>query len=151
MKRSREQQAECACFVRAYCLVYSSTLKVCATCYFGTSVDWQRTTRRYMPEDRSIHHLPSPHTLLSQGIAGFWTLSIVRYNKTNREHNFSETESVSFLRWEWRHLLCWVLRKDLTTITEPNLALYNGSNRLVVPPRPTWGRKQIQFPKRCVL
>jgi hypothetical protein len=36
----------------------------------------------------------------------FWTLPIVQYSK---EHNISETGSVSVLSWRgWRHLFCWV-------------------------------------------
>jgi hypothetical protein len=36
------------------CLAYSSTLKMDATCSFGTSVDFQRTTRCCMPQDRAL-------------------------------------------------------------------------------------------------
>jgi hypothetical protein len=36
------------------CLAYSSTLKIQATCYSETSVDFQRTTRRYIPNDRTL-------------------------------------------------------------------------------------------------
>jgi hypothetical protein len=35
------------------CLTYSSTLKMVETCSSETSVDFQRTTRRYIPKDRS--------------------------------------------------------------------------------------------------
>jgi hypothetical protein len=34
------------------CLTYSSTLKMEEICFSETSVDFQRTTRRYIPEDR---------------------------------------------------------------------------------------------------
>jgi hypothetical protein len=34
------------------CLAYSSTLEMKATCSSETSVNFQRTTRRYIPEDR---------------------------------------------------------------------------------------------------
>jgi hypothetical protein len=34
---------------------YSSALKMEAACSSGTSVDFQQTTRRYIPED-SMHH-----------------------------------------------------------------------------------------------
>jgi hypothetical protein len=43
------------------CLAYSSTLKMKATWSSETSVDFQRTTRRYIPEDRTlqeVHLLP---------------------------------------------------------------------------------------------
>jgi hypothetical protein len=33
------------------CSAYSSTMKMEAICSFETSVDFQRTTRRYIPED----------------------------------------------------------------------------------------------------
>jgi hypothetical protein len=35
---------------------YSSTLKMEAICYSEMSVDFQRTTRRYIPEDRTIYN-----------------------------------------------------------------------------------------------
>jgi hypothetical protein len=38
------------------CLVYSSTLKMEATCSSETSVDLQWTTRRYIPEDRTLYN-----------------------------------------------------------------------------------------------
>jgi hypothetical protein len=38
------------CFMLVSCLAYSSTLKVEAVYSFETSVHFQRTTRRYMPE-----------------------------------------------------------------------------------------------------
>jgi hypothetical protein len=37
------------------CLAYSSTLKMEAKCFSETLVDFQRTTRRYIPEDSSLH------------------------------------------------------------------------------------------------
>jgi hypothetical protein len=36
----------------AFCLAYSSTLKMEVTSSFETSVNFQRTTRRYIPEAR---------------------------------------------------------------------------------------------------
>jgi hypothetical protein len=42
------------CFHVGFLLCYSSTLKMVATCSPGTSVDFQRSTRRYIPEDRTI-------------------------------------------------------------------------------------------------
>jgi hypothetical protein len=36
-------------------LAYSSTLKMKATSSSETSVDFQRTTRRHFPEDRTLH------------------------------------------------------------------------------------------------
>jgi hypothetical protein len=34
-----------------YCLVYSSILKMEVTCSYEKSVDFQRPTKRYIPED----------------------------------------------------------------------------------------------------
>jgi hypothetical protein len=44
------------CFMLVSCLAYSSTLKMEARCFSETSVDFQRTTRRYIPEDRTLHN-----------------------------------------------------------------------------------------------
>jgi hypothetical protein len=38
------------------CSAYSSTLKMEAICSFETSVEFQRTTRRYIPEDSTLHN-----------------------------------------------------------------------------------------------
>jgi hypothetical protein len=39
----------------------------------------------------------------------FFTFPIIRYSKKNtKQHNVSETGSVSVLRWIGKHLLCWV-------------------------------------------
>jgi hypothetical protein len=46
-------------------------------------------------------------------VTRFWTSSIVSYSK---EQNVAETGSVSVLKWGGgRHLLCWVLQKELTS------------------------------------
>jgi hypothetical protein len=42
------------CFTLVSCLAYSSTLKMAATCSSETSVDFQRITWRYIPEDRTL-------------------------------------------------------------------------------------------------
>jgi hypothetical protein len=39
------------------CLAYSLRLKMEATCSSETSNDFQRTTRRYIPEDRTLHNV----------------------------------------------------------------------------------------------
>jgi hypothetical protein len=36
-------------------IIYSSTLKMKATCSSKTLAEFQRTTWRYIPEDRSLH------------------------------------------------------------------------------------------------
>jgi hypothetical protein len=38
-------------------LAYSPTLKMEAICSFETSVDFQRTTRRYIPEDNALRNI----------------------------------------------------------------------------------------------
>jgi hypothetical protein len=38
------------------CLACSSTLKMEVTCFSEMSVDFQRTTRRYIPEDRILYN-----------------------------------------------------------------------------------------------
>jgi hypothetical protein len=43
-------------FMLVSCLNYSSTLKMKATCSSKTSSDFKRTTRRYSPEDRTLHN-----------------------------------------------------------------------------------------------
>jgi hypothetical protein len=42
------------CFMLVSYLAYSSTLKMEATCSSETSVDFQRITRRYIPEERAL-------------------------------------------------------------------------------------------------
>jgi hypothetical protein len=44
------------CFTLVSFLAYSWTMKMEATCYSETSVDFQRNTWRYIPEDRTIHN-----------------------------------------------------------------------------------------------
>jgi hypothetical protein len=44
-------------FTLVSCSAYSSDLKMEATCSFETSVGFQRTTRRDIPEDRNLHEL----------------------------------------------------------------------------------------------
>jgi hypothetical protein len=41
-------------FTPVSCLAYSSNLRMEATCSSETSVDFQRTARRYIPEDRTL-------------------------------------------------------------------------------------------------
>jgi hypothetical protein len=48
----------------------SSTLKMEAICYSVTSVDTQRTTRRYIPEDDTLHNHPCEN-LKSYMVHGF--------------------------------------------------------------------------------
>jgi hypothetical protein len=43
-------------FMLVSCMVYSATLKMEATSSSETSVDFQWTTRRYIPENRTLHN-----------------------------------------------------------------------------------------------
>jgi hypothetical protein len=45
------------CFTMVSCLAYSLTLKMEAICSFVMSVDFQRTTRRHVSEDRTLQLL----------------------------------------------------------------------------------------------
>jgi hypothetical protein len=45
-----------ACFMVVPCLAYSLTLKMEATCFSDMSVDFQWTTWRYIPDDRTLHN-----------------------------------------------------------------------------------------------
>jgi hypothetical protein len=44
-----------ACFMLVSCLTYSSILKLEAILTSEMSVDFQGTTRRHIPEDRTLH------------------------------------------------------------------------------------------------
>jgi hypothetical protein len=56
-EREGGSSAELAtCFALVSWLTYFSTLRMEATCSSETSVDFQRTTRRYIPEDRTLHN-----------------------------------------------------------------------------------------------
>jgi hypothetical protein len=58
----QENQCECrwqvepfpTAFTLVSCLAYASTLKMEATCSHKMAVDFQRTTWRYIPEDKAI-------------------------------------------------------------------------------------------------
>jgi hypothetical protein len=43
------------CFELVSCLAYTSTLKMEATCFSETSVAFQRTTRRYILKNVTVH------------------------------------------------------------------------------------------------
>jgi hypothetical protein len=48
------QSFDCCLLHAGFCLAYSSTLKMEATCSSEKSVDFQRATRCYIPEDRPL-------------------------------------------------------------------------------------------------
>jgi hypothetical protein len=57
ISQARNQQVATTCFMLLSCLAYSSTLKLDMTCSFETSDSLQRTTRRYIPEDRTLYNI----------------------------------------------------------------------------------------------
>jgi hypothetical protein len=58
-------------------IAYSSTLKMEAICSTGTSVDFHRTTWRYIPENRTLHiHLCG--NLIQHGSISFSSLRLTR-------------------------------------------------------------------------
>jgi hypothetical protein len=62
-------------FILVSCLVHFSTLKMEAKISYGTSVDFQWTTQRYVPEDRT-HYNSSCDNLKSCVNAGVWSEDI---------------------------------------------------------------------------
>jgi hypothetical protein len=52
--RNQRDALLATCFMLVCYLAYSSTLKM-ETCSSETSIDFQRSTRRYIPEDKPIH------------------------------------------------------------------------------------------------
>jgi hypothetical protein len=58
MSRARNQLESCLPppFTLVSCSAYSSTKKMEAICCSETSVDFQRTTRRYIAEDGTLHN-----------------------------------------------------------------------------------------------
>jgi hypothetical protein len=60
INRARNQSESNLClpptFMLVSCSAYSSALKMEAICSSGTSVDSQRTTRGYIPEDGTLHN-----------------------------------------------------------------------------------------------
>jgi hypothetical protein len=52
--KSRIRVLLAICFMLVSCLAYSSTLKIEVTCSYKMSVDFQRTTRCYVPQDRTL-------------------------------------------------------------------------------------------------
>jgi hypothetical protein len=61
LKVNRRSRALLAtCFMLVSCLSYSSTLKMEATCSSETSVEFKLTTRRYIPEARTLQTIRCP-------------------------------------------------------------------------------------------
>jgi hypothetical protein len=72
----RRNISHAACSMLVSCLVYSLTLKIEETCSSETSVDFQRTKRRYIPEDRTLlnHRCGNlkSYRILIVGLKGIW-------------------------------------------------------------------------------
>jgi hypothetical protein len=85
-----------------------------------------------------------PKNMLSNSeLLFFWTLPTVRYSKNKRIQRFGNW--ICFHpQVSGRHLLCWAQVQWL------RLAVSNGPIREGISPF-TWGQKQIQLPKRCIL
>jgi hypothetical protein len=62
------------CFKLVSCLAYSSTLKTEATFSSETSADFQWTSWRYIPEDRTIHNYRC-ETLKSYSSVFVWMIA----------------------------------------------------------------------------
>jgi hypothetical protein len=54
-RRNRRMESS-TCFILVSCFIYSSILKIEATCSSKMSVEFQQNTRRYIPEDRTLHN-----------------------------------------------------------------------------------------------
>jgi hypothetical protein len=55
MKQEVRRAMLATCFTLVSYLLYSSTLTMEVTCSSETSVEFQQTTQRYSPEDRTLH------------------------------------------------------------------------------------------------
>jgi hypothetical protein len=71
------------------CLTYSSTLKMEATCSSETSVDFQRTTRPYIPDNRT-HHNHRCENLRSYKIHKYVIVTVVLYGCKTSSLTLSE-------------------------------------------------------------
>jgi hypothetical protein len=65
------------CFMLVSCLAYFSTLEMEVTCSSETPVDLQRTTPRYIPEDRSVLHPSLSRKRELQAYIDEYTLSVI--------------------------------------------------------------------------
>jgi hypothetical protein len=72
----------------------SSTLKMEVTCSFETSVDFQRTTRRYIPEDSTLHNHLCEN--LKSHILKVWVWSRNRFEPNPEGRRISQRNSRCF-------------------------------------------------------
>jgi hypothetical protein len=83
------------CFPLISCFAYFSTLKIEATCSSETLAGFQRTTRRYVPEDRTLHI--APKGMNRKGwptISSFVTHIVASTNSTERNKEYSKRKRV---------------------------------------------------------
>jgi hypothetical protein len=149
-------------FVRFISILFYSTLGFASDAFLSRFV-----YKVYPPQ--MVQHLLTSHHWHSE-VLRFWTSSIIRNSKYMKTQRFGICFRPQMRRG--RHILCWVPCRTTATIQTPDtatspwdvtgkyavaqwlwLALSKRPNAVGLPPPPTftWGRKQIQYPKRCFL
>jgi hypothetical protein len=68
------------CLRLVYCLAYFSALKVEAKCSSEMSVDFQRTTQHYIPEDRTLKYTVCMQAQVTPKLTSVLCLSL-QFNK----------------------------------------------------------------------
>jgi hypothetical protein len=87
-----------------YSLVYSSTLKMQEeTCFSETSVDFQRTTWRYNPEDRSLHNQRSENLRSYAKLFHFWVYAYIKLNEAPRPDRLYSRRRVATINVRSQH------------------------------------------------
>jgi hypothetical protein len=89
------------CLLPASCLAYSSNLKMDVTCSPETSVNFQRSTRRYIQniepfflQPKFVHILTSPYLLQAPSLSSVITeSSVIRMGDQNKLRTFLCTQS----------------------------------------------------------
>jgi hypothetical protein len=112
IRRKRNQRENLFCLPPEFRLVscsdYSSTLKMEAVCSSETSVDFQRTTRRYIPQDRTLHNHRCENLKSYTVIFIFTAARILNLTKTEAVPSTSHLHHVfiiSILMLSYHHLL----------------------------------------------
>jgi hypothetical protein len=78
-------------FTQVCCLAYSSALKMEAISSSETSVDTQRTTRRYIPEDCTLHNHRCENL---ESYKELVTLNFIQLNSLHKRHAVLQTGAV---------------------------------------------------------
>jgi hypothetical protein len=135
-------------FTLVFCLAYSSTLKMEATCSSETSVDFQRTTRRYIPEDKTLHNHRCENLKLYNFIADFEFVRFwINFFRTSCQFHLIDKfpESLHIDRTTWK-------QKGLFyEVTE--LSAWEGYSPVPRKPKqvllqPVWGKFQLTLLRR---